>query len=479
MRRMSVVVAVLIVLTPVTLRLQQPPVAIRPNVVLIMTDDMGWADLSSYGAADISTPNIDSIGRDGVRMTDFYANGVLCSPTRAALISGRYQHRYVIESALGGEGTRGFKVTGNSLPQVLKNNGYATALIGKWHLAGTVTGDTRVGGPRAHGFEYFFGLMGSHADYWHHNRGDVADLWENETRINLDGQYLTTMITERSVNFIEQSAAAERQFFVDVAYNAPHWPYQRPDRPSPPPGTSAHQMPNQENTATRADYVTMVEAVDRGVGQILATIQRLGLSNNTIVIFTNDNGGEWLSNGGPLFSRKWTVWEGGIRVPALIKWPGRIPAGRVSDQVGVTFDLSASIVAATNSPLAADARYEGINLLPILEGRAPTVERTLFWRTVPNTNRTQQAVRSGDWKLVMDANHMMVFNVRDDIGERKDLTNQRQDIVRRLRPLIAAWAQDVDAEALINEPEAAAAIQNAGRGGRGGGRGGFPSRMHP
>jgi arylsulfatase A len=478
MRRMCVVVAVLIALTSATVRLQQPPVATRPNVVLIMTDDMGWADLSSYGATDISTPNIDSIGRDGVRMTDFYANGVLCSPTRAALISGRYQHRYVIESALGGEGTRGLKVTGNSLPQVLKNNGYATALIGKWHLGGTVTGDTRVGGPRAHGFEYFFGLMGSHADYWHHNRGDVPDLWENETRINLDGQYLTTMITARSVNFIEQSAAAERPFFVDVAYNAPHWPYQRPDRPSPPPGTSAHQLPNQENTATRADYVTMVQAVDRGVGQILATIQRLGLTNSTIVIFTNDNGGEWLSNGGPLFSRKWTVWEGGIRVPALIKWPGRIPAGRVSDQVGVTFDLSASIVAATNSPLAADARYEGINLFPILEGRAPNVERTLFWRTVPNTNRTQQAVRSGDWKLVVDANHMMVFNLRDDIGERKDLTNQRQDIVRRLRPLVAAWAQDVDAEALINEPEAAAAIQNAGRGGRGG-RGGFPSRMHP
>ncbi len=212
-----------------------------------------------------------------------------------------------MENALGSEGTFGLKVTGNSLPQILKNNGYATALVGKWHLGGTVTGDARVGGPRAHGFEYFFGLMGSHIDYWHHNRGpDVPDLWENETRINLDGRYMTNLIAERSIRFIEQSAAAGRPFFVDVAYNAPHWPYQRPDRPSPAPGTGAHQLPQQDNTATRDDLRAMLESVDQGVGEILKEIERLGLTNNTIVIFTNDNGGEWLMNNGPLFNRKWT-----------------------------------------------------------------------------------------------------------------------------------------------------------------------------
>ena len=477
MRRSLTMIAVLVLCAPAIVSLQtQPPATGRPNVVLIMSDDMGYGDLSSFGATDIRTPNIDSIGRDGIRLTDFYATGVLCSPTRAALISGRYPHRYAIENALGAEGTFGLKVTGASMPQILKNNGYATALVGKWHLGGTVSGEAPVGGPRAHGFEYFFGLMGSHIDYYHHNRGPMQpDLWENETKINLDGSYMTDLITDRSLKFIEQSAAAGRPFFVDLAYNAPHWPYQPPGRPSPPPGTGAQQLPQQENTATRADYVAMLEEVDQGVGKILATLDRLGLTNNTIVIFTNDNGGEWLSDNGPLFSRKWTVWEGGIRVPALVRWPGRIPAGRVSDQVGGTFDWSASIVAATGGTVPAN--YEGIDVFPILEGRAPEVERTLFWRTVPNTNRTQRAVRSGDWKLVVDANHVMVFNLRQDVGERNDLTSQRQDIARRLRPLLAQWEQNVDAEALVNEPERAAAQQAGGRGAApaGGGRGGAPA----
>jgi arylsulfatase A-like enzyme len=465
MRRWCALVVALLLTAPGAVSPQVPPAAARPNVVLIMSDDLGYGDLGSYGATDIRTPNIDGIGRAGVRLTDFYANGVLCSPTRAALISGRYPQRYVIETALGGEGTRGLKVTGHSLPQVLKNNGYATGLIGKWHLGGTPEVS-----PRAHGFEHFFGLIGSHIDYYHHNLGPKApDLWLNDTKITRDG-YMTDLITGESIGFIERSAASKRPFFIDIAYNAPHWPYQPPGKPSPPPGTGRHQMPYDENTATRADYAAMVEAVDQGVGRILQTLDRLGLSNNTIVIFTNDNGGEWLSRNTPLMGRKLTVWEGGIRVPALIRWPGRIPAGRVSRQVGVTMDLSASIVAATGSPLPSAARYEGIDLFPVLEGRAPEVERTLFWRT-NYSGRTQRAVRSGDWKLVQDLTHWMVFNLREDMGERNDLANQRQDIANRLRPLLVKWGEDVDAEALVNEPEAAAAQQGTGRGRAGGAAG--------
>jgi arylsulfatase A-like enzyme len=176
----------------------------------------------------------------------------------------------------------------------------------------------------------------------------------------------------------------------------------------------------------------MVEAVDEGVGRILQTVARLGLTNDTIVIFTNDNGGEWLSNGGPLFNRKWTVWEGGIRVPALVKWPGRIPAGTISDQPAITFDWSASIIAAAGAEVPSS--YEGLNL-PILEGRASKAERTFYWRSVPGASRTQ-AVRHGDWKLVVDANHMLLFNLREDIGERRDLISQRPDLVRQLRPML-------------------------------------------
>jgi arylsulfatase A-like enzyme len=426
---------------------QRPPSATssRPNVILIMTDDMGYADLGSYGGKDIKTPNLDRLASDGVRLTDAYANGVLCSPTRAALISGRYPQRSAIETALGPEGTRGLTVSGSSLPQLLKTAGYQTALVGKWHLGGTVTGGVKTGGPRAHGFDHFFGLMGSHVDYWHHNRGPGSeDLWENETKIAMTGQYLTTLITERSIQFVEHSAAAGQPFFLDVAYNAPHWPYNRPDQPSPAPGSGAHVLANAENPPTRADYAAMLEAVDSGVGRILQTVARLGLTDNTIVIFTNDNGGEWLSNNGPLFNRKWTVWEGGIRVPAIVKWPGRIRAGSTSDQAAITFDWSASILAAAGVDVPAS--YEGMNLLPILEGRLPEQERTFFWRAAPGSNRTQQAVRQGDWKLVVDANHMFLFNLRDDISERHDRTAEQPEIVRRLRTLLGDWARGVDTD---------------------------------
>jgi len=453
----------------------QAPSSGRPNIVLIISDDMGYGDLGSYGSTDIETPNIDSLARDGVRMTDFYANGVLCSPTRAGLINGRYQQRYLIDSVIGGA-VPPLKITGESLPQLLKASGYATGLVGKWHLGNTVDF-----GPRAHGFEYFFGFMGSHIDFYHHNRGPNApDLWENETSIypQLDGEYMTDLITDRSIRFIEQSAAAGRPFFVDVAYNAPHWPYQAPGKPSPAPGTGAQQLPQQENTATRGDYAAMVESVDQGVGKILQALDRLGLTNNTIVIFTNDNGGEWVSNGGPLFNRKWTVWEGGIRVPTLVKWPGHIQPGRVSDQVGITMDLSASIVSVAGATVPSN--YDGINLFPILEGRAPEVERTLYWRTTVG-NRSMRAIRNGDWKLVVDANHLFVFNLRQDVGERNDLTYRRTDIARRLRPMLAEWERQIDAEARVNFPDAAPA-QGPGRGGRGAapaagaGRGGAPAR---
>lgn len=428
------------------LRPSSPPAAQdgRPNVVLIITDDLGYGDLGSYGAADVRTPNLDALARAGVRLTDFYANGVMCTPTRAGLISGRYQQRYGLEMALPSEGRpggeRGLPAAGHSLPHLLRNNGYATALVGKWHL-----GYKPEFSPGAHGFEYFFGLKSGYHDFYTHRGNDGSlDLWENDRVIEETG-YMTDLITQRATRFIEQQASAGRPFFIDVAYNAPHWPYQPPDRPSVARGNAAHLMPHDSATSTRADYVAMVERMDRGVGEILRTLDRRGLARNTLVIFTNDNGGEWLASNGPLFNRKWTVWEGGIRVPAILRWPGRIKPGTVSGQVGITMDLSASILAATGSAVPPAARLEGMNLLPILEGRARAVERTLYWRSPAAL--AQRAVRSGDWKLLIDGNHSYVYDVRKDVGERRDLANTRQDVARRLHGLLVAWERDVDAEA--------------------------------
>jgi arylsulfatase A-like enzyme len=412
-----------------------------PNIVLIMTDDMGWADLTSYGAPDINTPNIDSLARDGVRMTDFYSNGVLCSPTRAGLISGRYQQRYGLENALPNEaaaGEHGLIANGMTLPQLMKNAGYATALIGKWHL-----GYEDNQSPNAHGFDYFFGLKSGYHDYYTHNAGDgKPDLWQNDTPVTEDG-YMTDLITTHALRFIEDNANAP--FFIDVAYNAPHWPYQVPDHPSEAANNARHLLPH-DNASTRAEYVAMVERMDQGVGEILQKLEMLGMADDTIVIFTNDNGGEWLANAAPLFNRKTTVWEGGIRVPTLIRWPGHIPAGKVSGQVGITMDLTASMLAVAGAAVPAAAQLEGINLFPILEERTAEVERTLFWRSTSYSFQ-QRAVRSGDWKLVVDGNHEFVYDIRRDISERNDLASGRQEIAQRLRTLLNEWEADVDAEA--------------------------------
>ena len=419
----------------------QPRPQTRPNVVLIITDDVGYGDIGSYGAPDIKTPNIDSLARDGTRLTDFYA-APACTPTRAALITGRYQQRARLEVPLptpGPNGDLGLRPSGRSLPQLLKNNGYRTALVGKWHL-----GFTQPLSPIAHGFDYFFGFKSGYIDYYQHTGGDGKhDLFENDEPTHVTG-YMTDLITQRSVRFIEDNAA--QPFFLEVAYNAAHWPFQVPDRPSVADRNARFVQPQEDPTASREDYVAIVERADQGVGQILAALDRRGLAANTLVIFTNDNGGEWLSRNAPLFHRKQSVWEGGIRVPALFRWPGRIPAGKASSQVGIVMDLTVTILAATGTHVPADARLEGIDLLPLLREGQSRLERTVFFRyTLPA--RRQRAVRQGDWKLMLDGNNPMLFNLANDVGERDDLANRRTDIVRRLFPLIVQWEQDVDAEA--------------------------------
>jgi len=331
-------------------------------------------------------------------------------------------------------------VTGRSLPQLLRNTGYATALIGKWHL-----GYKPEFSPLAHGFDYFYGFKSGYIDYYQHTNGDgQPDFFENDAPIEEEG-YFTDLVTARSVKFIRETTG--KPFFLEISYNAPHWPYQVPGQPSVSHHNARHLQPSDEFSGTRADYIAMYERVDEGVGQLLAALEERGFDDNTIVVYTNDNGGEWLSRGAPLFNRKQTVWEGGIRVPMLIRWPGVLPAGKVSGQVGITMDLTATFLKAANAT-PPDLALEGIDLVPILSGSSPEVERTLFWRTV--TAISQRAVRSGDWKLVLDGGSQLLFNVREDMGERNDLTNQRQDIIKRLRPLIASWEKDVDAEAKAN-----------------------------
>jgi arylsulfatase A-like enzyme len=426
----------------------QKATSAKPNVVMILMDDLGYGDIGSYGVRDARTPNLDRLAREGVRLTDAYANASNCSPTRAGFVSGQYQQRYRIEWPLGadpGDTARGLAVTGASLPALLKKNGYTTGLIGKWHL-----GFKDENGPNAHGFDEFFGFRSGAVDYYTHRSGNGdPDLYENTTHVE-SSQYLTDEITARAIDFLGRHAS--EPFFLEVAFNAVHWPFEAPDMPdsarrATKPRALAdlalYDGPEDENPVTRATYVRMLERADEGVGQILAELDRHGLARNTLVIFTNDNGGEWLSRNAPLKERKSTLWEGGIRVPMILRWPGVLPAGKVSKQVAITMDLTSTILAATGTQVPETHKLDGIDLLPSLTGRKPIVAREIFWRR-PRPF-LQRAVRSGNWKLVWEGQQFYLSDLANDQSERNDLTAQHPDIVRKLRAAIQAWEKDVDA----------------------------------
>lgn len=420
----------------------------RPNIVMFIMDDLGYGDLGSYGAPDAKTPNIDRLAREGVRLTDFYANHANCSSTRTGFITGRYQQRYGIETPLRPNDPRHLPPSDTSLPRLLKNAGYATGLIGKWHLGAEASS-----GPNRHGFDEFWGFRGGAVDYYTHNvvttdavrlPAPVHDLYHNEAPTTSNA-YLTDEITSRAEAFIQQRASGP--FFLEVAYNATHWPFQRPDLPEDKRGWEHYR-----ETGTRADYLAILERADRGIGRVLAALDRLKLAQNTLVVFTSDNGGEWLSRNAPLFHRKSTLWEGGIRVPLLLRWPGRLKAGVTSSQVGITMDLTASILAAAGVKPPDDHQPEGIDLVGLLQ-KGASAERTLFWRLPPAPGATatppatQRAVRRGYWKYLDDRGQYLLFDLRTDPGERHDLAQQHGDLIRELRSLVATWEADVDAEA--------------------------------
>lgn len=415
----------------------------RPNIVIFFMDDLGWGDLAIDGATDVKTPNLDRLAREGVRLTDCYAAAPVCTPTRAAFMTGRYQHRVGLESVIAASLNNldeGLAPSEPTLPRYLKNAGYATGLIGKWHL-----GERPAFHPNKHGFDEFFGFLSGAVDYYSH-RGEMGehDLYENDRPVELK-TYLTDEISARAVSFVERHA--EGPFFLDVAYNATHWPFQPPDLASPPPhppGQGAEVIKQWAAVGTRQDYVRMLERADQGIGRILATIDRLGLRNDTLVIFTSDNGGEWLSRMDPLFNRKATLWEGGLRVPCMLRWPGRLPARRVSSQAAITMDLTATILAAAGAKVSSEKPLDGIDLLPLLAGKGPALERTFYWLGV-RPGSPDKAMREGRWKYVVQSplSPGFVFDVTRDPGERRDLAAKDPARLKAMQAKHAEWERSI------------------------------------
>jgi N-acetylgalactosamine-6-sulfatase len=426
--------------------------AAPPNVVLIVADDLGSGDLGCYGAKDVRTPHLDRLAAQGVRFTHFYANGPECTPTRAALLTGRYQHRVGgLECAIGlgnvgryddairlrEKNDLGLPADEPSLARMLKAAGYATALCGKWHL-----GYEDKFAPGRHGFDEAFYCPGGAIDYFRHNEG--AD--QTDPVLRQDGKpvkragYFTDLVAADAVRVVK--AARDEPFFLYVPFTAPHAPYQGPKDEK----VAAADAWKQGKAAPDV-YAAMVERMDDGVGRILTALDEAKLAANTLVIFTSDNGGTTSARPTGLSGNKGTTFEGGIRVPCVARWPGVLPAKATTDRVAVTMDLTASIARAAGAAPPKDRPFDGADVLRQVGKGEPAGPRALFWRA-RRGDRTWWAVRDGDLKYVARKDgggpaEEFLFDLDRDPAEATDLSARRADDLARLRKLLAAWEAEV------------------------------------
>ena len=410
----------------------------RPNIVFIMADDLGYGDLGCYGATDIETPHLDRLAAEGIRMTDFYANGAVCSPTRIAFLTGRYQQRLGMDNALYyQEMGRGLPEEGLTIGDALGSAGYMTGLSGKWHV-----GYDYERQPNQQGFHHFFGLLGGNHHYFEHmGRIGVPDLWLNNEPIQREG-YTTDLITEDAIAFIEREQ--ESPFFLFISHAAPHFPWQGPDDAAKDirPKHKSWQLGDRET------YIAMVERMDEGIGQILAKIESAGLREKTLVVFTSDNGGHIYSSNAPFREGKSSIWEGGTRVPCIVRWPGVISAGEVSNQMGITMDWTATMLRMADLGSDPDGE-DGVDLMPLLTGELPRQSRTLFWKRKKGPVRKSieegRAVRQGAWKLVeqSEGGEQFLYNLESDPGETANRIARQPELARTLSRLLDDWEAEV------------------------------------
>ncbi|WP_428484929.1 sulfatase family protein [Rhodopila sp.] len=403
-----------------------------PNIVFIMADDLGYADLGCYGRRDLSTPNIDQIAKKGIRLLQAYANSAVCSATRLALITGRYQYRLPLglEEPLAGKPDVGLPPEHPTLPSLLRQVGYQTSLVGKWHL-----GMPPDFGPSRSGYDRFFGIRSGAVDYYsHENPRRQHDLWDGDVPVRRRG-YLTDILGDQAVDAVNVHAASGRPFLLSLHFTAPHWPWEAPGDAAESERLRGTDLRHFDG-GTQRTYIRMIQAMDLQIGRVLQALDANGLSDDTIVIFTSDNGGERFSDTWPFTGVKTELLEGGLRIPVVICWPTRIPAGQVSDQVTITMDWFQTLLAAAGIVPHADYPADGLDLLPILTKQHEPVRRTLFWRYKSNA---QRAVRDGDFKYLKIQDNTFLFNVVDDPRERANLRERRKDLFDRMVSDWHAW----------------------------------------
>ncbi len=412
----------------------------RPNILFIVADDLGYADLGCYGGRgfdgfgrDSVSPALDTLAAGGMRFTQGYSNSPVCSPTRFALMTGRWQYRLrgaleePINSRSKGSTTLGLPPQHPTLPSMLRQAGYRTALIGKWHL-----GYPPHFSPLKSGYDEFFGPMSGGVDYFTHCGTQGAhDLYFGEEEHQEDG-YLTDLLSRRSVDYVQRMAAQEAPFFLSLHYTAPHWPWETRDDAHIAPDVAANLFDLQGGNI--AAYRRMIHHMDEGIGCIVQALRDNGQLDNTLIVFTSDNGGERFSDNWPLVGGKMDLTEGGIRVPYIAHWPGAIKPGQVSPQQCLTMDWSATMLELGQAQSHAAFPLDGVSLSAVLRGGQPFA-RPMYWRM---NHRSQRALRDGAWKYLRVDGHDYLFNVETDERERANLATREG---ARLSAMREAWQQ--------------------------------------
>jgi len=408
----------------------QGPAKTRPNIIFILADDLGWGDLSCYGRPDYKTPVLDGLAARGVRLTQAYANSSTCSPTRVALITGRYQNRLPVGlyDPLPPKAP-GLPPEHPTLPGLLKQAGYATALVGKWHL-----GWPPVCGPLKSGYDEFFGLYGGAMTYFTHKSGGPLappaqqGLYEGEQPVEREG-YATDLFAERAAEFVRR--AHGKPFFLSLHFTAPHWPWEGPNDKAR--AESIRELGHYEGGSPRV-FREMMLSLDNAVGKVLKELQASGRTDDTLIVFTSDNGGERYSYHFPFRGEKGYLWEGGIRVPAIVVWPGVIPVGRVSRQLAMSMDWLPTLLTAGGTKPDSAYLPDGVDLLPVLLGRAKEFGRSVFWRT-----QDMGVARSADWKYVRWGEHEYLHNLAEDETENANFILKNAIESQRLRQAYVDW----------------------------------------
>lgn len=439
MNALKLLFAALGILMPSTVSADQP------NVVVILADDLGYGDLGCYGGK-IPTPHLDRMAKEGLRLTDFHSNGTVCSPSRAALMSGRYQQRVGVDGVVTADPANAAYQFGidpekkDTLPAVMSSAGYKTALFGKWHI-----GYLEKFNPMNYGFDRFVGFVSGNIDYHsHYDRMGTFDWWHGR-KLTKEKGYSTHLITRHAVDFIKQHK--DEPFFIHVAHEAVHSPIQGP--------TDAIQRgPDKvkgERRPSKEVYRDMLTELDKGVGEVLETLQELGLSEKTLVIFSSDNGPMQLASPGPLRGRKGSIYEGGHRVPGVFWWPGTIKPGTENTQTAAQFDLFPTFVELAD--IEGEFDFDGISIQSLWKDEE-LPERQLFWRpgglspyepSLENGKDVAKAIRDGKWKLVAQPGYekLELFDLESDIAEKNNLVSEQPERAEKMKRQLQAWEQEI------------------------------------